>query len=476
MNLTQMAFDVIDEMERESPLVDATDAAEVSVTEKESVELPEGVEKAENEDGTVTFSMAFTLDPEVQKKMAKAMGKGVKREDLSDDLGESGREDGDPDGDDGDQVGKKFADDEAEDAAPEQGVFAMALDEMVETEDASSRHKNTPLENCRAKDPMFCPYHGAKATEKWLTDEMTKAFGGNLPQGVSVSVDGDGHNFNVKVSTNAGTNSGPILAALTGLSAKNGVNATPSSAYHVTSSGSNGNEHTMEYTNPNHRDKEGMIAEWTDNLLEDYANDPNSPVDAQEMADFLSEYADYQGVMDDPNSTDQQKKDAFASASDKYHALRAQIDEASVQTPADAAKRRQDFSDRRQKAGDWWNMVSEAKEVWQAAGVRPGSRANAYPAAAQQVRGDFQKRYSNLYNSACKPYEQAEANYQTALQSGNMHDIRTALHALDYASQLYEDLMPSFTKTAQAYKQEADNYAQSQGVTVPAYQPKPWTP
>lgn len=54
----------------------------------------------------------------------------------------------------------------AEDMAIYLGGFAM---------DLSPRHSKTPIEACRAKDPRYCPYHGADYMTKALDEEFRKA-------------------------------------------------------------------------------------------------------------------------------------------------------------------------------------------------------------------------------------------------------------------------------------------------------------
>ena len=109
--------------------------------------LPVSISKAP--DGSVTYSLVVSIDPEVQKEMSKAMPKGMKRDDLADDLGDDG----------GGATLPLW--EHAEDSAP-CGLFTAVLDELAA--DASpSRYSKTPLTNCRARDPMFCPYHGDKA-------------------------------------------------------------------------------------------------------------------------------------------------------------------------------------------------------------------------------------------------------------------------------------------------------------------------
>ena len=117
----------------------------------ESSDSPFAIE--ENPDGTTTISVLVTFDPKIREEKAKAMAKGVKRDDLADDIPDDGG--GEP----------QSSPEPAEDSAP-RGVFAAALDELAAivpeiAEDAAPRrqHGLSPIENCRAKDPMFCPYH-----------------------------------------------------------------------------------------------------------------------------------------------------------------------------------------------------------------------------------------------------------------------------------------------------------------------------
>lgn len=472
--LQQMAFDALEEAGY-TQLIDSNDESvennEAGETENQ---LPDGVERVENEDGSVTLTLSFSIDPEVQKEKAAAMAKGTKRDDQADvELDENGE-----------PVSKEQS---AEDAAPcdsnpDQSVFSDALDSLqdVATEDAS-RH-NTPLANCRAKDPMYCPYHGTQATQKFLEDEISK-LGGTIPGTIAVDTD-DGHNFKVSITVPAGTNGQPYYNALSALMQKKGIKATPSAEV---SPNQTDEVYEAKFNDPGHKDKDAQFDEWVDNLLEDYANDNNSPLDPNDLATFLGDYSDYKAMPGNientynnsqtpPTQQDFAKAAAKRNVEEAYHNLRADVDMAHVKSVQDAQAESAAISAIRSKAGDWWNSVQEAAHIWNACGIRKGSSDKKYPQQAQPIRERFHKKYSSFYRSICAPYDNAVREYSAAITaaSPDMKQIRRALHKMNDYANAYEDAFPSFKKIADEYTNAANAYAKQQGVTVPPYQKQPW--
>ena len=140
-------------------------------TKKENAASEDAVRVVDGEDGKVTLKVRISFDPEVQAKKAKAMAKGVKRDDQVDEVTE------------------------------DEGVCGVIA------EDAKSkfqmpkegRGKISPLENCRARDPMYCPYHGQAAITKELEAGLNAA-------GIigTVKVAADGKSFTVALAVNKG--------------------------------------------------------------------------------------------------------------------------------------------------------------------------------------------------------------------------------------------------------------------------------
>lgn len=473
----------------------SSNAVETTGGEESAVE--KYVTETDNGDGTTTFSFSFTLDPAVQTEMARSIPKGMKRDDLADDIdvggdeneeedltveeteakdekntGESVEEDSPSKTDDS---GENALLDESDEKSPyvvdgeaQDSVFTDALDSIENfAEDARTEHGSSPVSACTAKDPIFCPYHGKKAAEEELVGLLST--NGSLPANMSVEVNNGKTKRDFSISIKCGANDAPAAQnAIAQMLSKRGIK--PTQATKLTASGP-GVEETAEYQNPNQVNKAEIMQEWVDDMLTDYASDPNSPVDPQELADCIAKTSEYYDQIGTPT-----ENKAFEEAKEAYNNLCAQIDFSHVKTAADATKERGDISNIRKKAGDWWNLVTEAKHTWSAAGVAQGSRLNKYPASAQPIRKDFQTRYSNLYNYVCKPYEDANAEYTNALSQGDMKSVRVALGKLKYQAKMYEDMMPAFEKTAKEYIAEAKKSAQQKGVQVPQYTPVPWNP
>lgn len=474
--LQQMAFDAIIEAGM-GELVESTDE-DVNAQEQQPEEgqLPEGVKKEEQEDGSTVYTLSFSIDPEIQKEKAAAIPKGTKREDQADvELDETGTP---VSQEDAAQDGCPCCCSDAQDEKP----FSDALDSLDDVATEDSRHYNTPLENCRAKDPVFCPYHGKAATEKFLTDEITKA-AGSVPQGTVISVDSDNqHDYKIAVTVPAGTNGRPIVNALNALLSKEGIKAQVDSDLAPNQSDE---VHSVAFTHTEHSDRDGQFAEWVDNLLEDYANDNNSPLDANDLAQFLSDYSDFQQMPGDythlykdstvaPTQQDIDKGAARDALEAAYHSLRAQVDMADVKTVADADKKRDAIGKIRENAGDWKNLVSEVQAIWNAAGIPPRTRDTKYPDPA--LRTKFKNKYSSFYTRICLPYEKADADLVVAKANNDPKAMRDALHKLSDYAEAYEMSFPAFKKLTDEYTDSARKYAQQKGVQIPQYQKLPWMP
>lgn len=374
-------------MDFEQLIMDVFDEAGVSESDTSKVD------RADNGDGTVTLSVSFALDPKVVAEKAKAMKKGIKRDDLSDDIGEEVESDSD------DMV---YADDqdpesdpdskEDEDEDPYNGVnvedslFGNVLDEINGfAEDAKiGRHGLSPLENCRAKDPKFCPYHGQRAWQAQVENDIAAAG----VTGATVSVTEEEHGthladsgtgrFSISVKCNSGDES-KVAGVLNGYLAMKGIKdptAIPAKVgktargTHAAVPGkgvvqSAGGAELGFVRNKREvgDDKYGTIQERLDDLMDD----PNMDYGNQEQMDMLNNLSD---ILDnkiapliddkthelkDPN--DQQKYDDLEKeAFDKYNVLSARINLPNVNTM-------QDVDDEFQKTSGFAQQVAKLDAV-----------------------------------------------------------------------------------------------------------------
>lgn len=417
-----------------------------------------------NPDGTVTYSLEISFDPDVQKKMSKAMPKGMKRDDLADDLSET---------EEVDEESEEGEGETAEDSAP-RGVFAAALDEIISgylpgfapAEDAApSRHSKTPLENCRAKDPMYCPYHGDKAIKKAIEDNLANT--GVSAYTVNVIPQGAGK-YSISVTT---PNTVPAHI--------------PSIAIIQTFDDGQGNIKKGVKLNNNHpvtsnsvvdidRDADpdrdiAQLDEWMDDLMLDIDADQTllqelDPKDVRDLFDARDTVARTpQTVNGQPNSIFEQ---SLKDARDKYHALRAQIDYRHVKSPLDA-KTTEDaiVQDMLRLSGDYHAEkapVDAAKKAIFPNGRFPNGFAKSHPWAS-----DYNKSSTRVGYFCQKDYDDARSA-DLNLAPADVKGRRTAISAMSFAREQYSDALDDYKKEVPKFMKEFENWAMNDPSISPA--------
>ena len=408
-----------------------------------------------NPDGTVTYSLEISFDPDVQKKMAKAMPKGVKRDDLADDLSET---------EEVDEESEEGEGETAEDSAP-RGVFAAALDEIISgylpgfapAEDAApSRHSKTPLENCRAKDPMYCPYHGDKAIKKAIENNLAKT--GVSAYTVTVTPSGNGkYTISVNTPTPTPAAATAILGAFSdsqgnkksGINLAIGQNTTAQNVGVQVDSADD-----LDISN---------LDEWMDDLMLDIDADQTllqelDPKDMRDLFDARDTVARTpQTVNGQPNSIFEQN---LKDARDKYHALRAQIDYRHIKSPLDA-KTMEDAIDQHMKilVGDYHTEkapVDAAKKAIFPNGRFPNGFAKSHPWAS-----DYNKSSTRVGYFCQKDYDDARSA-DLNLAPTDVKGRRTVISAMSFAREQYADALDDYKKEVPKFMKEFENWAQSE--------------
>lgn len=289
--------------------MDLKNIAKASIEESANADAPIAIK--DNGDGTTTYSLTFSLDPKVQAEMSKAMPKGQRRDDQPDIISDG------------------ESDEDQENVSPEEGLFAT---DSVAEDALPSRHANTPLENCRAKDPMFCPYHGKKAIEEFISSGLSASVPNLLlNRQVTFSVkENPDKTFSVSITGPSAYNSAAFSSVLQNLVSRKGI--VPVSQFEVDYGGSgNPQEHKVSIQAKPEFDKPSMLHEWADDLMIDVANDPKlqNELDPKEFADFLEKM----GEMDRENAQNQgtqQAKKAEEDAIAAYRSIRGQADNTDV--------------------------------------------------------------------------------------------------------------------------------------------------
>lgn len=504
----------------------------------------------------ITFS--FTLDPQMIEKFGKAMPKGAKPDDRgdvldpnggdspsqqqtpdevatnqigeqkdtagdavleenpTDDKGsdwqkpnetvrESPKEDGSDDNqddDDDEESRDKSVDDDDPQATPTAQDEAIACD---------GRHTDTPIENCRAEDPMFCPYHGAQKMTSLLQEAIAnRVKQHNLTpqqsQAIQSSVTKDGpSSFKMTVTYPVSTSSAVEKSIEDGvldfLNSKGiQVNDKPSASLRpggLPTITSTLNTQSLkdrlpqgstqaDYDVAKAKQDIGIFNEWMDDLIEDFG-DPNSDIEPTDLENLMNMQMGLEDLVNQAASGNQQAASQFKSDKkgfeDFYHDVRGIADLPQVQTVQDAEKMRDDLAGNRHKAGDWWNAKEEITDIRKQLGLLSSS-GRALPMKTIQTKypslfaswDKYKTKYENLFVGSLakilgngKTDFGANGKFEDGQKNGDLRKMKGALHTLKYATEEYCDLMPAFMKAMQDHKGELLQYAQQKGVPITPY-------
>lgn len=466
----------------------------------------------------ITFS--FTLDPQMVEELGKAMPKGAKPDDRGDvlnleDGGDSSRQQSSgeaaateatgeqKDDDDGEESRDGSVDDDDPQATPTAQDEAIACD---------GRHTDTPIENCRAEDPMFCPYHGVKRMEQMISDEIKKVMGVDpSTKGIKIAVEKKGPEFTATATYPSSMSLADQQSIEQGIwsfmhtpGLKNNTNRPVSSNNYnqpvpdTTTAGfsiESLKERLPQTATPADYDAAkakqdmGIYNEWMDDLIEDFG-DPNSDIDPTDLENLMNQQMELENLVNqassgNPNATSQYKA-AKKDFEDLYHDVRGIADLPQVQTVQDAEKMRDDIAGNRHKAGDWWNAKEEITDIRKQLGLLT-SNGRALPMKTIQAKypslfaswDKYKTKYENLFMGSLakilgngKTDLGANGKFEDGHQNGDLRKMKGALHTLKYATEEYCDLMPAFMKAMQDHKGDLLQYAQQKGVTITPYVPK----
>lgn len=473
------------------------------------------------------IEVSFTLDPEMVATLGAAMPKGAKPDDRTDSL------------DTGSKDGGTSHDDVSEDAVRQKPASQTSEREFDQDEPASNdkskleqdgetspsgvkaedeavvldgRHSNTPIENCRAEDPMFCPYHGAQKMASMIMAEIANHMGVDpAKKGISVSVEKNGPDFTARATFPASTSlydeqtiENSIWSFMRTKGIKNNLNR-PDSNLSTTNQAER--ETTAQFSTESLRERmpQGytdsdydvakakqdleIMNEWMDDLIEDFG-DPNSDIDPQDLEDLMNRQMELEDLSGQAASGNPQAASQFKAAKkdfeEKYHDVRGIADLPQVKTVQDAEKMRDDIAGERHKAGDWWNAKEEIADLRKQLGLTTAS-GRALPMKTIQSKyptlfgnwDKFKTKYENLFMGSLakilgngRSDTGANGKFSDAQQNGDLRKMKGALHTLKYATEEYSDLMPAYMKAMQDHKNDLLTYAKQNGITVVPYVPK----
>lgn len=285
---------------------------------------------------------------------------------------------------------------------------------------------DTPLENCKAKNPMFCPYHGVAAMTQNLAAVMAKHKLNPASFDYAVAKANSSSYIAVITTKYESAASFPpsvqqhIKEALEDFASQKGF--VPVKNVHSDIGGT-------EYykLNPEGADKmedEDVIDEWMDALYESAAEDDTLPLDS--LVELTSQLESLKQMKSAGKTDGDEYKEALQQTKDAYHALKAKVDFASVKSVEEAKK----IGEAYLHAAS--NVVSGAKELHNQKVKAMNDKG--YKISPSGFPGN--PEYNAAHSLLSKDFTDATAakwELTKAVDTGDLDAAKTALHALEYA-------------------------------------------
>lgn len=413
---------------------------------------------------------------------------------------ENGSEDN-YDDDDGEESREGSVDDDDPQATPTVQDEAIACD---------GRHTDTPIENCRAEDPMFCRYHGAKRMEQMISDEIKKLMGVDpATKGIKIEVSKDGPEFTATATYPSSTSlydqqniENGIWSFMRTPGLKNNttrpvssnnfnqpVPDTTTAGFSIESLKERLPQTATEsdYDVAKAKQSLGIMNEWMDNLIEDFG-DPNSEIDPTDLENLMNMQMELEDLVNQASQGNVQATAQFEAVAkpfeELYHAVRGNADLAdTIKTTQDAQKMYDDLKASRKKAGDLGESMNEVYDIrnqlgWPKGKIGPKRLAKLNPQAWQALGKNWDRitlRAGNMYKhrGVVQSISDSEKAFANALAAGDIKAMRGALHNLEWASEQYESDMKTFNDIFKDHKNDLLTYAQQNGITITPYTPKP---
>ncbi len=275
-----------------------------------------------NADGTITITRTFRLDPAAVA-----------------DLGSAGSGRAAPSG-----------------ASANPSAAATAQDTAAATCCDSKGH-DTPLENCKAKNPMFCPYHGIAAMGQSFVAIMKAQGLQNCGFDIVKKPSGA-----FAISVNCSPGAQPYVEkALDAFLGQPGFIPVGEKMNKPNKKASTMMAVFKQDTLEKPTDAE-MLGEWTDTLFED-----EDLVGTEEFGDLLSMQAELEELAGKGNPTDEESAhmaELAQQAKDLYHKLKGKSDYNDIQDIADAILKGDELADAFEKTyGDAKALQSQLQQA-----------------------------------------------------------------------------------------------------------------
>ena len=361
------------------------------------------------------------------------------------------------------------------------------LARFIETQDAAveddARHAETPVENCRAKDPKFCPYHGTQVMQSKL-EEMFKAHGIDG----KVEVTGKGYHFTAKFTVPAQDEQSAIADFYNGFLQQKGFVAVRKGAKGDDQTENNGLESQYEaevkVDEDSRLEPRRLMSEWVDNIIDRIGSDPDAKkqVSRNDFVNMLGAVAEMHKAADaaekdtsGDGNLEAAAKAAYDKASEAIDVVTAMIDYQDVGS-IDAAKKHSDgYEATIAKAKASYAPLDQqvrAKKValFGSRGAYPQGFAKDHPWAAEKLSAklsDFSHTGKTLAEaeSAMKAAYGALAgagkNGADALGYKERRGLRVALQKLERAAEMVEGHAAANEQKSKAVLAKLDELAKA---------------
>lgn len=385
-----------------------------------SVAMDEKTEK------TVMIRRIFKIDP----KMQKELGHEEKPEEKAEKKEES----------------------KAEDTAIFLGGFAM---------DLSPRHSKTSIEDCRAKDPRYCPYHGADYMTSQLNEEFKKA--GIYATG-GVERLGQGK-FKVQYSVPE-SKKGAATDIIDGFLSSPGFEEVSESDSDEVDAISK--EVKMDHGNDDFAMKEEHLDTLEKDMKKGMEIDPSDlyqlrkdHYELKKLSKAAHEAMERDGInirtkegkeWAKSNPDWSKYREAMEKFEKDYNELRGNADLAHIKTPEDCTELMGHLEKQITQVGDFVKATDEIEALKEKKGLK-GKRGIAGTTDFNNAKGKIRFAIDGL-KSARKQVEEANA-------SGDMKKMRAAAHSLELVlNQVNEgkDDIAEALKQAESYKKVLEGY------------------
>ena len=326
-------------------------------------------------------------------------------------------------------------------------AYMKALDEAIESFACDSKGHDTPLENCKAQNPMFCPYHGIAAMSQNFIQYLNK-YGlvgayDHVPFEIFKKPSGA---FAVSVNCGEMSQKAAENAIAEFLKQPGFIVAGGQTTSTGAVQGQVKQEGTFKQDYVYRPDDLSMLDEWMDSLYQSAADEDTVDLDA--LTELESKVAGLKAMKNVSNpSAEQQQKYAelLKDAQDHYHGMKAKIDFKDL-TDVDAAsfKGKELFDAFEKCYGEAKKVQNELQVTKQSAWGStknpigfPGNDEVGYASSAVlKTDGDLMS--------------DAKAALADAVDKGDLDAAKVALHNMEYATEKIAKDLDKYKVHAQA--------------------------